>query len=160
MSIHHLPQVLCLHLKRFDHTGFAAARSGSKIEQYVSFPLVGLDLGPYRHDKLISPLSPKPMSAAMKQSPTWAVAHGSQSNGAGASARAAGSSSSSSSASSLYDLFCVIVHKGSLDTGHYICYVRRGFDWFRLDDRHVVRVEHEEVKLASAYLLFYVKTDR
>jgi ubiquitin C-terminal hydrolase len=36
-----LPRVLCLHLKRFD------ASYNKKIEDFVSFPLQGLDMGPY-----------------------------------------------------------------------------------------------------------------
>lgn len=36
-----LPKVLCLHLKRFDAT------LNKKIEDYVSFPVKGLNMGPY-----------------------------------------------------------------------------------------------------------------
>jgi ubiquitin carboxyl-terminal hydrolase 22/27/51 len=36
-----LPKILCLHLKRFD------ASYNKKIEDFVSFPLKGLDMGPY-----------------------------------------------------------------------------------------------------------------
>jgi ubiquitin C-terminal hydrolase len=36
-----LPKVLCLHLKRFD------AAQNKKIEEFVSFPGRGLNMGPY-----------------------------------------------------------------------------------------------------------------
>lgn len=36
-----LPKVLCLHLKRFD------AAKNRKIEDFVSFPAYGLDMGKY-----------------------------------------------------------------------------------------------------------------
>jgi ubiquitin C-terminal hydrolase len=36
-----LPKVLCLHLKRFDSS------YNKKIEDFVSFPIKGLDMGPY-----------------------------------------------------------------------------------------------------------------
>jgi ubiquitin carboxyl-terminal hydrolase 22/27/51 len=36
-----LPKVLCLHLKRFD------AANNKKIEEFVSFPCIGLNMGPF-----------------------------------------------------------------------------------------------------------------
>lgn len=41
----HLPEVLIIHLKRFRHEYMFS----SKISQYVSFPLHGLDLTPFLH---------------------------------------------------------------------------------------------------------------
>jgi ubiquitin carboxyl-terminal hydrolase 22/27/51 len=53
----------------------------------------------------------------------------------------------------VYDLFCVIVHKGSLDTGHYLCYIRhRTGKWFRSDDRIMNRVDCAEVANCNAYV--------
>ena len=58
-----LPKILCLHLKRFD------AALNKKIEEFVSFPGKGLNMGPYlphwyvylsslqkNHDAMIHPL--------------------------------------------------------------------------------------------------------
>ena len=56
----------------------------------------------------------------------------------------------------LYDLSAAIVHKGKMDSGHYICYCREGSDWFIFDDSKVVLVTESEVLEANAYLLFYV----
>ena len=56
----------------------------------------------------------------------------------------------------IYDLSAVIVHKGKIDSGHYICYCREGKDWFMFDDSKVVLVTETEVSDANAYLLFYI----
>ncbi|KAI6654557.1 Ubiquitin carboxyl-terminal hydrolase 33 isoform X2 [Oopsacas minuta] len=42
--IHKLPEILCIHFKRFRHDGYWAS---SKISRYISFPLNSLDLTPY-----------------------------------------------------------------------------------------------------------------
>eukprot|EP00800_Vazella_pourtalesii_P013266 TRINITY_DN3149_c0_g1_i2.p1 TRINITY_DN3149_c0_g1~~TRINITY_DN3149_c0_g1_i2.p1 ORF type:complete len:651 (-),score=122.20 TRINITY_DN3149_c0_g1_i2:74-2026(-) len=42
--IHKLPEILCIHFKRFRHDGYWAS---SKISRYISFPLNSLDLSPY-----------------------------------------------------------------------------------------------------------------
>ncbi|XP_025112391.1 ubiquitin carboxyl-terminal hydrolase 20-like isoform X3 [Pomacea canaliculata] len=39
-----LPEILCIHLKRFRHEFFS-----SKISSYISFPLHGLEMKPYLH---------------------------------------------------------------------------------------------------------------
>lgn len=45
-----LPEVLCIHLKRFRHE----LMFSSKINSYVTFPLDGLDLRPYLHKDCVS----------------------------------------------------------------------------------------------------------
>ncbi|KAI9092874.1 hypothetical protein DFS34DRAFT_279079 [Phlyctochytrium arcticum] len=45
LAIDELPEVLCLHLKRFRFTNRRAARS--KIDTYVQFPIEGLDMRPF-----------------------------------------------------------------------------------------------------------------
>ena len=153
MSVHTLPLVLCIHLKRFDHgqrAGTSATGGSTKIDNYVAFPLEGLDLQPYLHQSLASPLSPatgprpapngnglgngssQPQQQQHQQSHTGSNRFTRSSNGA------------------LYDLFCVIVHRGTLDTGHYLCYIRNGGSWFKTDDRVVTRVEPAEVAAANA----------
>lgn len=125
-------------------SGSGASGAGSKIDAYVSFPLRDLDLSPYLHSELLSPLSPAVGSRNLSSS------------GIGASRPSAAASSSLSCR--LYDVFCVIVHKGSLDTGHYLCYLRVPLapddpdhrQWVRADDRTMVRVEEQEVKMANA----------
>jgi Ubiquitin carboxyl-terminal hydrolase len=58
-----------------------------------------------------------------------------------------------------YDLSAVIVHKGEINSGHYVNYAREGRDWFLFDDSKVVRVDEGEVLKAEAYLLIYVLSD-
>lgn len=45
-----LPEVLCVHLKRFRHE----LMFSSKIANFVSFPLEGLDMRPYLHKECVS----------------------------------------------------------------------------------------------------------
>jgi ubiquitin carboxyl-terminal hydrolase 22/27/51 len=56
-----------------------------------------------------------------------------------------------------YHLSAVIVHKGEINSGHYVNYAREGSDWFLFDDSKVVLVSESEVLKAEAYLLLYVK---
>ncbi|ETO04741.1 hypothetical protein RFI_32655, partial [Reticulomyxa filosa] len=56
---------------------------------------------------------------------------------------------------STYELKAVIQHLGSLETGHYTCYVKKGKQWFLLDDTLVEPVSSDTVKKCQAYMLFY-----
>jgi hypothetical protein len=58
-----------------------------------------------------------------------------------------------------YDLSAVIVHKGEINSGHYVNYAREGKEWFIFDDSKVVLVDESEVLAAEAYLLVYVLKD-
>ncbi|VEU23025.1 DEKNAAC104243 [Brettanomyces naardenensis] len=59
--------------------------------------------------------------------------------------------------SDLYELYAVVYHTGSVNTGHYISIVKdRDGMWFKFDDARVVRVSEKEVLAAQAYLLFYI----
>ncbi|SPQ93520.1 unnamed protein product (mitochondrion) [Plasmodiophora brassicae] len=55
----------------------------------------------------------------------------------------------------VYKLFAVVEHKGSVDSGHYISYVRREHSWFKCDDAVVTRRSEREVLSSPAYMLFY-----
>ena len=55
-----------------------------------------------------------------------------------------------------YELSSVIVHKGKIDSGHYVNYAREGNDWFLFDDSKVVLASEAEVLGAEAYLLYYM----
>lgn len=59
----------------------------------------------------------------------------------------------------IYELSAVIVHKGKIDSGHYISYSREGTDWFLFDDNKAVTASEAEVLDANAYLLFYMAKD-
>ncbi|CAO2656075.1 Nn.00g048780.m01.CDS01 [Neocucurbitaria sp. VM-36] len=128
LSIKRLPPVLSIHLKRFEHT----KSTSSKIETAVRFP-VKLDIHPYT------------------------TQHKAQLKAAKASGAPVSNQNLNSPANSLiYELSSVIVHKGKIDSGHYISYSREGNDWFMFDDSKVVLVSETEVLAAEAYLLFYM----
>mmetsp|Transcript_19692 Transcript_19692/g.27480 ORF Transcript_19692/g.27480 Transcript_19692/m.27480 type:complete len:634 (+) Transcript_19692:194-2095(+) len=57
----------------------------------------------------------------------------------------------------VYDLSCVVVHKGTLENGHYLCFIRRNNLWYMCDDDFVTLATREEVIRCEAYLLFYVR---
>ncbi|KAI3654312.1 hypothetical protein MP228_001031 [Amoeboaphelidium protococcarum] len=62
-----------------------------------------------------------------------------------------------------YILYAVIVHHGTLNSGHYIVYVRHLTStveqWFRIDDSLVHAVDWNEIASCQAYMLFYSKKD-
>lgn len=58
--------------------------------------------------------------------------------------------------SCVYELSSVVVHKGKIDSGHYISYSREGTDWFQFDDVKVTLATEAQVLDANAYLLFYI----
>jgi ubiquitin carboxyl-terminal hydrolase 22/27/51 len=128
LSIKQLPPVLPIHLKRFEHS----KSTSSKIETRISFPMK-LDLFPYTTKHKSS------QTKASKNAPPMNTTH-----------------NMNTPANSLtYELSSVIVHKGKIDSGHYVSYSREGTDWFSFDDSKVVRASEEEVLGAEAYLLFY-----
>jgi ubiquitin carboxyl-terminal hydrolase 22/27/51 len=79
----------------------------------------------------------------------------------GKAAKAAGSPNSNHNVNTpanslIYELSSVIVHKGKMDSGHYVSYSREGNDWFMFDDSKVVLVSEAEVLNAEAYILSYM----
>ena len=50
LSIHRLPNVLCVHLKRFKHSDYRTSNTkptSSKVDAFVEFPLNALDMSPH-----------------------------------------------------------------------------------------------------------------
>ena len=121
-----------LTFQRFEHTKSAS----TKLETPVKFPMK-LDLFPYTtgHKATLPPPKSK------------AASH----------AKLAASHNINSPTNTLYyELSSVIVHKGSIDSGHYVSYSREGDNWFLFDDSKVVLVSEAEVLAAQAYLLIYM----
>ncbi|XP_046385362.1 ubiquitin carboxyl-terminal hydrolase 20 isoform X2 [Ischnura elegans] len=56
-----LPEILCIHLKRFRHE----LMFSSKISSYVSFPLEGLDMRPYLHKDCTSEVTTYDLSSVI-----------------------------------------------------------------------------------------------
>jgi len=126
-----LPPVLCLHLKRFQQT----AQGVMKIDHPVRCPLKGLSMAPYMH-----------ANASRRRDPVeW---QGSPP----LTAKAAEGRLS-------YSLFAIVEHIGTMDTGHYIAFVRRRGRWYRADDQMIAAVSDSEVEARKGYMMFYVRDD-
>jgi len=124
LSVSSLPPVLCLHVKRFEHT----SKLSKKIHTHVGFPLDGLAMGRYT--------TPEVLNARFGD-------------------RVHPQSLYSDPDAAMYDLFSVVCHAGTLDSGHYWSFVRVGGTWYRCDDACVSEATAEEVKAAQGYLFFY-----
>ena len=68
-------------------------------------------------------------------------------------------SSSTSQPSHIYDLYGVIVHHGSSNSGHYFAFVWSAMHkkWFEMNDNAVKCVQEDAVLNQNAYMLFYVR---
>uniref|UniRef100_A0A0B7A1L4 Ubiquitin carboxyl-terminal hydrolase n=2 Tax=Arion vulgaris TaxID=1028688 RepID=A0A0B7A1L4_9EUPU len=57
-----------------------------------------------------------------------------------------------------YSLFAVVNHYGTIESGHYTCYIRSLKEqWFRCEDHLIKRATAGEVLNSEGYLLFYHK---
>ncbi|KAH9823164.1 ubiquitin-specific protease [Melampsora americana] len=88
-----------------------------KLEAFVQYPLYGLDLTGY----IPAPLESLSNSHYKK-------------------------SSKSGPPSSVYDLYAVCNHFGSLSSGHYTAFVRSQKDWFNIGDSRVSKTDENAVK--------------
>ena len=138
MAARRLPPALVLHIKRFETSFVGKAGSkksglgigdsvvvGRKIDVHVSFPFV-LSMRPYC------------ASAALRSRYGNRVP-----------------ADASHDDQAKYDLYAVVVHSGTMESGHYIAYVQWQGVWFRCDDHQVTRADPATVAQAQAYMLFY-----
>mmetsp|Transcript_73024 Transcript_73024/g.128668 ORF Transcript_73024/g.128668 Transcript_73024/m.128668 type:complete len:403 (-) Transcript_73024:511-1719(-) len=149
ITIHKLPQVLCLHLKRFKHKH----KQMRKIENYVSFPLEHLDMHPF--------ISQGPKAQASEDGHKYDLFAVVEHHG------------NSSCQSGHYTAF-IRHHWNSRapppsreqDADEY--YRRRHppksdaqpmDDWYLFDDGCVYHATREEVSRCNAYMLFYVRKE-
>jgi ubiquitin C-terminal hydrolase len=121
-----LPKVLCLHLKRFD-----AARN-RKIENFVSFPARGLNMGSLlSHWCEVTRLDSSSYKA--EEMPT-------------------------AEPKILYDLFGTVNHIGSMQSGHYVANVKVDNTWYHCNDQNIAYASEDSVlKADGAYVLFYIR---
>ncbi|WFD29785.1 ubiquitinyl hydrolase 1 [Malassezia sp. CBS 17886] len=119
LALLQLPPVLCIQLKRFEHSASAA-----KVDVPVQFPL-SINVRDCCVDARADEGSDDPRDAA---------AHA-------------------------YDLFTVVVHEGTMTSGHYTNFSKwkNETQWFRFDDDKVAKVHVAQVLGARAYQLFYVR---
>jgi ubiquitin C-terminal hydrolase len=120
-----LPKILCLHLKRFD-----AARN-RKIENFVSFPTCGLNMG-----SLLS---------------HWCEVTRLESSNYNAE------DMPSAEPTILYDLFGTVNHIGSMQSGHYVANVKVDNKWYHCNDQNITYASKESVLKSEAYVLFYIR---
>lgn len=67
------------------------------------------------------------------------------------------SSSSELDGDKIFELFALVCHTGSVNTGHYIVIIKNGNgQWLKFDDSVISMIPQEEVMNANAYLLFYI----
>uniref|UniRef100_A0A0K0FUK1 Ubiquitin carboxyl-terminal hydrolase n=1 Tax=Strongyloides venezuelensis TaxID=75913 RepID=A0A0K0FUK1_STRVS len=57
----------------------------------------------------------------------------------------------------LYDLYAVVNHMGTLNSGHYTSYVRSGDQWLECDDDTVTPMSdtNHDIKTKTAFMLYY-----
>ena len=121
-----LPKVLVLHLKRFDFAG------NRKIEEYVSFPAHGLNMGPY-----LPHWCEIPRAAEVDNiKPPTAV-------------------EASIAPRIVYNLQSTVNHYGTLQSGHYYANIKVDQTWYHCNDSHVSCAPESEVIAQPAYMLFY-----
>ena len=62
----------------------------------------------------------------------------------------------------VYDLYAVSNHMGSLGSGHYTAYARSASDgaWLEFNDSHVSRASKADVVSGMAYILYYIRRDQ
>ncbi|KPI91920.1 Ubiquitin carboxyl-terminal hydrolase 46 [Papilio xuthus] len=65
---------------------------------------------------------------------------------------------------STYILYAMIVHSGKyLNTGHYIAFTKCNDQWYKINDKKVSAINHDEInkleKDETPYILFYRRTD-
>lgn len=145
LSLSRLPPVLPIHLKRFSHSKNNGA--SIKLDTRVRFPMT-IDLAPYTTGWNPGPKSKKDMAAAMVNGKKEKdEKEKKDEEGKGVRLKP------------VYQLSSVIVHKGKMDSGHYVSFSRVYDEWFMFDDSKVVLVEESEVLASEAYMLFYVVRD-
>eukprot|EP01041_Mallomonas_annulata_P002523 gene2523-4905_t len=133
MDIWTAPEILILHLKRFQHIPGQYMVHRDKITDLVDFPIVGLDLSSYIKGE------------------NHGVTAGS----------GTGSGSNSNVPPALYDLYGVSEHSGGLGGGHYTAVCKNFVDekWYSFNDSHVSEVNPEEAVTPRAYVLFYQRRE-
>lgn len=124
--------------QRFEHTSAAA-----KIDTKVRFPPV-LDVRQFCTAEIRAP------------DDTTGTANGANgTNGSSAGSKDSGLHANPDPEAYLYDLFTVVVHEGSMNTGHYTNYAKSRGSWYRFDDDKVHPTSESVVLGARAYQLCY-----
>ncbi|KAJ0807763.1 putative ubiquitinyl hydrolase 1 [Helianthus annuus] len=127
MSIKRLPLVLCLHVKRFEHS--LVRKVSRKIDRHLQFPF-SLDMTPYVSSSIVRKRFGNRIFAF---------------------------EGDESELSTNFEVFAVITHSGMLESGHYMTYLRLNEQWYKCDDAWITEVDDEVVRASQIYLVFYVQ---
>ncbi|KAK6237072.1 Peptidase C19 [Theobroma cacao] len=127
LSIRKLPLVLCLHIKRFEHS--LVRKMSRKIDQYLQFPF-SLDMTPYLSSSIVRSRFGNRLFAFEYDN---------------------------SDSSAEYEIFAMIAHSGMLESGHYVTYLRLKNQWYKCDDAWISEVDEGTVRASQCYMLFYVQ---
>ncbi|TYJ02188.1 hypothetical protein E1A91_A13G210600v1 [Gossypium mustelinum] len=127
LSISRLPLVLCLHIKRFEHS--LIRKTSRKIDQYLQFPFA-LDMTPYLSSSIVRSRFGNRMFAFECEN---------------------------TDSSAEYEIFAVIAHSGMLESGHYVTYLHVNNQWYKCDDAWICEVDEGIVRASQCYMLFYVQ---
>lgn len=139
LTLKTLPIVACFHLKRFEHS----AKFHKKISTYISFPQF-LDMTQFT-------------SAYRDGRHTYTGNHFGMNDGRPPEERLSTEQLLENSKNK-YALFAVVNHQGTIEGGHYTCFVRQqNGQWFKCDDHLITKASLNEVLSSEGYLLFYHK---
>lgn len=127
MSIRRLPSVLCLHIKRFEHSHIR--KMSRKIDRHLQFPF-SLDMAPYLSSSIVRKRFGNRIFAF---------------------------EGDESDASTEFEVFAVVTHSGMLESGHYVAYLRLRNQWYKCDDAWITEVDEGIVRASQCYLVYYVQ---
>jgi ubiquitin carboxyl-terminal hydrolase 22/27/51 len=57
-----------------------------------------------------------------------------------------------------YELYSVVCHQGTMETGHYKSFCKIKKEWYMFDDHHVKSVDEEQVLKQVPYMCFYIRS--
>lgn len=127
LSIRRLPLVLCLHIKRFEHS--LVRKMSRKINSYLHFPF-SLDMTPYLSSSIVRNRFGNRIFAF---------------------------EGDEADVSTEFEIFAIVTHSGTLESGHYVTYLRLMDQWYRCDDAWITEVDEEIVRASQCYMVFYVQ---
>ncbi|KAE9586429.1 hypothetical protein Lal_00044767 [Lupinus albus] len=127
MSIRKLPLVLSLHVKRFEHS--FVKKMSRKIDRYLHFPF-SFDMTPYLSSSILR------------------ARYGNRIFNFGGN---------DSDVCSEFKIFAVVTHSGTLESGHYVTFLRLRKQWYRCDDAWITEVDESAVRASQCYMIFYVQ---
>eukprot|EP00184_Porphyridium_aerugineum_P001707 CAMPEP_0184696184 /NCGR_PEP_ID=MMETSP0313-20130426/3559_1 /TAXON_ID=2792 /ORGANISM="Porphyridium aerugineum, Strain SAG 1380-2" /LENGTH=763 /DNA_ID=CAMNT_0027154759 /DNA_START=85 /DNA_END=2376 /DNA_ORIENTATION=- len=158
LSFYRLPQILCIHLKRFEHGG----ATSQKLETLVEFPTSSLDMSPFLSstifkDKAMISLDASGQAVAAETEDVLANLRIEKRDSDGVDELL----TVRNELGRIYDLFAVVNHLGKIDRGHYISWVRLRDEWYVCDDEKVFKTKsiNATIRSREAYLLFYVSRE-